>query len=503
MLKLMIAEDEILERKALKYLLNKYYKDKIDIVAEVPNGEEAFSKAIKQKIDIVLMDIRMPKMDGLRAAQLIKEEYSESEIIILTAHSEFEYARKSIHIGVSDYLVKPYLEKEFCSVLDKTIEDIVLKNKRKKRQEELRLQLNNIRPILEKEIILEIIYGTKSSLDKFNEHKKLLGIKSNRYMCLVISSSKKGVFNMESLFKVKQKIKNIQLGVIAYIGFQDMVILLLEDNLKEIKESRNFKDLLLVIKNEFKYYYNTDITIGQSEIYNTSNKLYQSYNEAKSKLVNKKNIENKWPYEMEKIIYRKIFEKNLEATIKEFNNMFSFLVKNSINNIDELKNYFIEFSIVLNRNIREFISEKGEVINIGQIKNDINSFADIRDIKLYLQNLFKVIISEKLKQKKDKKVQVIESVKSYIKENFNEDISLSEVADYISFSQYYLSKLFKEVEGVNFKDYLIKLRMEEAKVLLKQGKKISNVAEAVGYSDPNYFSRAFKKYTGISPSEYI
>ncbi|PUU88849.1 helix-turn-helix transcriptional regulator, partial [Halanaerobium sp.] len=93
-------------------------------------------------------------------------------------------------------------------------------------------------------------------------------------------------------------------------------------------------------------------------------------------------------------------------------------------------------------------------------------------------------------------------VKDYIDQNYKDDISLEDVAEYISFSKYYLSKLFKEVEGINYKDYLIKVRMEEAKKRLKNGDKIKVVACEVGYSDRNYFSRAFKKYTGISPGKF-
>ncbi len=77
------------------------------------------------------------------------------------------------------------------------------------------------------------------------------------------------------------------------------------------------------------------------------------------------------------------------------------------------------------------------------------------------------------------------------------------MAEYIQLSSYYLSKLFKKVEGINFKDYLIKVRMEKAKDLLrKDGKSIKETAIEVGYGDPNYFSRAFKKYVGINASEY-
>jgi len=502
MIKLMIAEDEYLERKAINYFLEKYYSAEIEVIAEVANGKEALSQAIKNQIDIILMDIKMPKLDGLKSAELIKEVHSETEIIILTAHSEFDYAKKSIHIGVSDYLVKPHLEEEFRAVLDKTIEKVKFKKKRKVRQNELKNKLNELTPILEKEIILEIIYGTKSSLEKFVEHKKLLGFKSNKFMCLIIGSPEDSIFSEDLLYKVKNKINRLIDEVIAYIGLQDMVFLLLGDNLAEIRESKEFKNLLLDIKGDFRHNYHNDILIAQSQVYNNDVMLYQSYNEAKSMLSTGEDI-FKSPYQQEKIICGKIIDRDLEGAIREFNNMFALLVKNSHSNIDALKDYLKEFSILLNRNIKDFFGTELEIYNTRLVEKNFASLEEIYNIKIFMQNLLKKIVNKIVEYKKDKKHQVIDTVKGYIMEHYNDDISLSEMAEYISFSQYYLSKLFKEVEGINFKDYVIYVRMEKAKELLKKGQKIRTIADSVGYSDPNYFSRAFKKYTGISPSKYI
>lgn len=137
MIKVLVAEDEHLERKAIKFYLNKFYADEIILSAEVSNGQEAFFQALEKKVDLVLMDIKMPKLTGLEAAEKLKKENPELEIIILTAHSEFEYARKSIQIGVSDYLVKPYLEEDFKKVINKSLTKIKTKSREKLRQQRL------------------------------------------------------------------------------------------------------------------------------------------------------------------------------------------------------------------------------------------------------------------------------------------------------------------------------------------------------------------------------
>ena len=134
MIKLLIAEDEHLERKAIKFFIKKLYQQEIEVVVEVSNGQEAVVKALKNNVDLVLMDIKMPKLDGLKAAAELKAKAPDMEIIILTAHSEFDYARESIKIGVSDYLVKPYVETDFKEVVDSALQKI--KTKKKKSEKE-------------------------------------------------------------------------------------------------------------------------------------------------------------------------------------------------------------------------------------------------------------------------------------------------------------------------------------------------------------------------------
>jgi two-component system response regulator YesN len=97
----------------------------------------------------------------------------------------------------------------------------------------------------------------------------------------------------------------------------------------------------------------------------------------------------------------------------------------------------------------------------------------------------------------------IARAKSFIEENYSRDISLDDVSRFVDISPYYFSKLFKEETGENFIEYLTNIRIERAKLLL-QSKEVSikNICVETGYSDPNYFSRIFKKQVGVTPTEY-
>jgi len=124
MYKLLIAEDEHLERKAVKFYINKFYSNKLNICGEAVNGEEAILKSLVNDVDIILMDINMPKINGLKAAGKIKEKLPSAEIIILSAEIQLNYDKLSNQIGISDYLLKPYLEEDFCRVIENSLENL-------------------------------------------------------------------------------------------------------------------------------------------------------------------------------------------------------------------------------------------------------------------------------------------------------------------------------------------------------------------------------------------
>jgi len=97
---------------------------------------------------------------------------------------------------------------------------------------------------------------------------------------------------------------------------------------------------------------------------------------------------------------------------------------------------------------------------------------------------------------------VIANAKKYIDENYDKDISMQDVADFVYYSSKYFSRLFKELTGERFSEYLVKIRMNRAIELLKDGERPDKVSAKVGYRDSKYFARMFKQYTGYSLKEY-
>ena len=124
----------------------------------------------------------------------------------------------------------------------------------------------------------------------------------------------------------------------------------------------------------------------------------------------------------------------------------------------------------------------------------------------YLPGIMSIEDPERLRlqsKRSEKSGSVIEEAMRYIRENYNRDISLDEVSREVNISPYYFSKLFKDSTEQNFIEYLTNLRMDKAKeLLLTTDSSMKEICSMVGYADPNYFSRTFKKNIGVTPTEY-
>lgn len=120
MLRLLIADDELIERKVLYKTLQKYAGDRCRIF-QAENGREALRIYEEEKIQIAILDIEMPGINGIEAAQKIREKDKECCIIFLTAFDEFSYARKAITVRALDYLLKPYDEQELMLVVEEAM----------------------------------------------------------------------------------------------------------------------------------------------------------------------------------------------------------------------------------------------------------------------------------------------------------------------------------------------------------------------------------------------
>ncbi|WP_425060113.1 Transcriptional regulatory protein DegU [Sporomusa carbonis] len=120
---LMIADDEQLERQALRFIIGNNFQN-IRVIAETGDGKSAVTIAAGEKPDIILMDIRMPELNGLEAARAIRALLPDAAIVMLTAFDEFSYAKEALSIGAVEYMLKPLRPKDLIETLASVVAKI-------------------------------------------------------------------------------------------------------------------------------------------------------------------------------------------------------------------------------------------------------------------------------------------------------------------------------------------------------------------------------------------
>jgi len=523
-IRLLIADDEYLVIESIKYIIEKFIDD-VEIVGSAKSGREAIEKAIELKPDVIFMDIRMPGIDGIDAIKQIKETNNDTKFVIITAFEYFEYAKEAVNLGVFEYILKPIKKEKVIETLNNLSKTISLKRKAIQREIILKEKINKITPHLEGQFIFTLLFNGGLSED-IPFYEDIFNLKLDYGYILIGSVHETKTSIKEDSFKIsleKQKFYNIFSNELKNITncligppMLDRIVAFIpcsqkEDTYKIRNNSINCASKLADRINErisLKY----KLGIGRS--YKIDN-FSKSYNEAcmaisawTNEIVNhfediipSSDKVDLYPTIKEKALINRITVGDINGSLELFEEIFWSLVSNYNEDIDKIKSILIELLIILQRELPfEFeekkFSEQSFLMYMLKTK-------DIGELLISFTNHIKIIIENILESREKKYNYMISEALEFINNNYHNNISLDDVAKEINMSYHYFSKFFKESIGKNFIDYLTELRIEKSKEILKsRDVSIKEVCYEIGYSDPNYFSKLFKKITGMTPSEY-
>jgi two-component system response regulator YesN len=524
--KLLIVDDEPIERSTLVMLINKYFSD-IEIAGEASNGREAIAKAQELKPDIIFMDIKMPGINGIEAAQAIKAANRKIKVVIVTAYDYFEYAQESLKIGIDDFLLKPVLIENIRESLNRIINKINIEKKQEEFDAGVVRKIKEIGSYLQNELISSILLRAEEQ--QINEYFELLDIKFVQAYALIVSIGegkspqyitdgvRKKIFSKRVHEIAEQKLAGMGLRFIS-AKLNDQLNVLVFTEYPE--SSYNLKLFSLNTANKLKDSVEREmgicIDVGIGTATDSVYKLLDSFLEArvalKSAAKNGKaahfgdldvNIfQEEYPFEDEKQLLDKILKGEMEGAMLAAEKLVKWIVSNC-KSISEARIKLFEIVIMITRSVVIYRDVDSSLVNTALHSENINNIQAINDIGLYMERLVTDVIRSIDKVKMSGLNSQIASAMEYIKKNYNKDLSLEEVAKAVALSPFYFSKLFKAQVGENFIDYLTRCRMTVAEGMLKEGNcSIKDACYKVGYKDPNYFSKIFRKYFGQSPSEY-
>lgn len=516
-MKLLLADDESLEREAIQAIV-KQSDLTIEIVAEAENGRKAIELADTFHPDIIMMDIKMPGINGLDAIKELKGRHPYTKFIIVSAYDHFQYAQEAMSLGVKYYLLKPAKKGQIIETIAKVCEEIELEQSDRFKELELKERINRLVPLVEKEITKSFLMD-QINIYSQNDLAELLNLSVHRGFSMVITFIENEVeiddLGYEQL-KNRIKQQQSQCLISPLIGNQIVIFIFRDDD--DFNFSTSMRAYALSYARKIANYtlnsLNLNCTIGIGDEFSSLDEIHISYQQAllaSTRLNAKSTIVHYQDLELDKINEDKKYSIELERQLTDAIRLLDekrviFILKNFLQRLIEQQVNFVEGKQLLTE-LYIYIKRIG--IEYGLSNTDFTYTSSFESAKTYDQ-LYEVAIV-KIKQyfllleekKRIKNVPLIEKAKEYTRDNFDKDISLEMVAGFIQLSPYYVSKLFKEEYGITYKDYLTKLRIEKAKELINRSElSIKEICYKIGYNDPNYFSRVFKKATGLSPSEY-
>ncbi len=526
MYRILLADDEGIVIDSMKYIIEKEFGEECE-VEFAKTGRSVIELAERFRPDIAVMDIQMPGINGIEAMKEIKKFSVNTVFIVVSAYDKFDYAQESIKLGVLEYINKPLEKTKFVRVLKSAMEEI--DNKRKKRSEDLLVKekLENVEPIIENGLIYNILFQEHFEED-VNNYKTILGVEADYgyMMCLVCGDSQEGnhmTNAVGSSVKITNHYAELRSGIKEFfsckvgsvMGNKIAVLVPIVGSDMEYNERIELiergRELIRYLRKKLGISFRLGIG-GVKPL----RQLVKSYREAVNALIastgqvaHADDLPIGCDYEKD---YPVDLEKGLLESVRRGDHSEATMYAESF--VQWMKSYDGGNLMAIRLKILEFVlraesiayENGGMTYRFGSRDSylpDVMSMESIEELKGWFLDKLMTACRNIGSKRQERSTDIIKTVKDYIADNYSKDITLDEVSRIANISPYYFSKLFKEATGENFIEYLTNIRMEKAKELLEKAElTMKEICAMCGYSDPNYFSRTFKKNVGLTPTEY-
>ncbi len=523
MIKLLIIDDEPRTRRKLETIISQSTFS-VEIAGIASNGSEGLEKARLLRPDIIITDVRMPQMDGIRLSTEVRKLLPDCQIIFISGYSDKDYLRSAISLKAVRYVEKPFEPEELLEAIRSAM-DIIEDNRQKINILQQNQQLyQEQRNILGEKIALELL-SPRARIDYMEKLYTLYPDFTSKACFYTVICQLNYIKNMElssqeALIRIRMLLRNCFSQTLSAHKEQNIFILHLCNNTTELDTSDfNMIDILFrEMKQEFSeiaevffavgtfvtkpellfqsymeavicrknlfflgynnicYFSETDTTIGQT--FHPEETLYESFDTA----LKKDNCK-----EATSLVTR-FFYKIREPKLH--------LESNSIKNVYYRLLLTLD-SVCRDRGITSVFHYDSDFIWESITRKD--TLFELQNYMMHKLSLYSATVAGK----SDTSV-LVSRILQYIDTHYGEaDLSINKMADQLHFTPAYLCQVFKNELNTTINTYISSFRIKKAVELLKQNDlKLYEISDQVGYSDPNYFSRHFKKQTGMSPSEF-
>ncbi|EES72130.1 response regulator receiver domain protein [Paenibacillus sp. oral taxon 786 str. D14] len=546
MYKLILADDEEDVREGLLGLID--WEGLGYVVQETAeNGKEAVELVEKHAPDVVVTDIQMPFMNGLQLSEWIRERYPATKIIILTGYEEFEYAQKAIRLGIDEYVLKPFSAGELAEILRKVKlqldEEVAAKENVQLLTEHYRKNL----PILQSLFLSSLVSRRlqEAEIREKCEHYDL-DLSGDRYMvsairidsapawrgsdgshepgngtALSLKDTNDTQLQLFAVFNIAEEIVRLHPKGRAFIHHDEVVVLSVGEPGADKPLADQTLQLLKEIRFSVERFLKLTVTIGAGSEVGQLSELAGSYEEAVkaldyrvilggNKVIWIEDVESR---QTDPLSLDEMKEKELVRCLKvgsdqELVNLLEELFKaltDSKASYQDFQLYLLELLTAVIKVAKDIRVDLDKLFGDGAgFLGQFVKFSHADEAKAWFLDICMKLKQSIATDRQSSYNKLVDEAKEYILAHYGDhDISIAKVCQHLHISTGYFSNIFKKETKTTFVNYLMGVRMDAAQDLLATTDlKAFEIAERVGFADPNYFSFCFRKKFGISPKEY-
>ncbi|MEK3902357.1 MULTISPECIES: response regulator [unclassified Paenibacillus] len=542
MYKLILAEDEEDVREGIIAQID-WEEYGFEVVEQAENGREAADAIDRLLPDVVVTDIQMPFMNGLQLAEWIRSRHPNTKIIILTGYDEFEYAQKAIKLQIDEYILKPFSSRELIDVLLKVRATIETEIAEKENVFVLSEHYRKSLPLL-REQFLSTLVSRRLRCAEIAEKSTEYGIPLTGE-CFQSSVISIDYIRPDRSFAVQAQRpvslrdtgdRNLQLYAVlniaeeicqkhdfgkVFIHRDDVVLLSVSESPEESDITARTFAILEEICQNVQRFLKLTVTAGAGTVCRAPSMLFHSFGDALQALDYRLILGNNrviWIEDVESrssrmLDFDELTQQSLIRTIKlgtvqelreVVDELFRGLDTEQVS-AQDYQIYLLEIITSILRVAKESGSGTNDFIGPGLTSlSDMNKFNNLEEARQWIITVCTRLMDSIASERQSSYKQLIDQAKEYIRSHYEEsDMSIGRVCQHLHISTGYFSSIFKKEMKMTFVSYLLQIRLEAAKELLRSTElKAFEIAERIGFADPNYFSFCFRKKYGQSPKEY-
>ncbi|MDO7907917.1 response regulator [Paenibacillus sp. JX-17] len=543
MYSILLVDDESYVTESLKLTMD-WEQLQIQEVYQAKSALEALDVLEENEIDIIVTDIRMPEMTGLELIEIVSGRWPGVKCLLLTGYSDFQYAQKAIQLQAHDYILKPVDDEEFAKSVGMAIESLQAEREQEEKFNQLRYSRRSDLAILHSNFMRDLLLGRQWSTarisEKLQEYEVNLQTDRPTVLTLIQLGRSFTAMDAHSVSLMEYAIGNIaeeffqpQLRIWSAKAPHDCLVLLsqsqqgavissLEDSGGRVPGRAKLEPMIEQFQQQVNSYLKGEISLiiskpflfpdGLAEAYRAAlghlylpdhegaGTLYFMEDEPRPAQAAAKPLDalykpptlihllesQQWQTAGEKL--NQVFDDIIEQRLSREHLYQTFLA---------ITNAFIYIAHHRGLNIADLDPAATDPLNAQHVVQSV------RSLREWTMSMLQKLPQGSQGEEGGARSHIVKQVQQMIAADNGYELSVKIIADQVFLHPVYLSKIYKAETGEGLGDYLIRKRMETALYLLKNSnKKIYEITSELGYQNPQYFSKMFRKHYGMTPHEF-